>query len=87
MQPAQRRGNRRFSNGAEWLTPMSSGTGSEWLPTFGESWHVVHVPGMAATLSASFNPPTFLIVTGNVLKICSPAAICRLASPVSFDSL
>src|SRR5262249_48154727 len=69
----------------EWLTPMSSGNGREWLPTFGVSWQTVQVPGNSLTLSTSFNPVTFLIVIGNELKSCWPAAICFLASAFSFD--
>jgi hypothetical protein len=47
---------------------MSSGSGNEWFPTFGVSWHVVQVPGndaigtvvpnSAANVALSFKPRT-----------------------------
>ena len=33
------------------LVAISSGRATEWLPTFGESWQVVHVPVIDAGLS------------------------------------
>src|SRR6185437_15183964 len=63
-----------ISNRAERLVPISSGTGSEWLPTFGESWHVVQVPLMIGWLTWSLSPRTFVMRSGCVLKISSPRA-------------
>jgi len=36
---------------------MLIGRATEWLPTPGVSWHVVHDPAIAARPSASFSPP------------------------------
>src|SRR5574342_680982 len=68
------------SYGREWFVPMSSGAGSEWFPTFGESWQVVHVPLITGLLRASFKPPTLVIESGCVLKISSPRAIAVRAA-------
>jgi hypothetical protein len=50
------------------------------LPTFGESWHVVHVPGIDATCSSSFSPLTPVILTAWVLKISWPRATAARAA-------
>jgi hypothetical protein len=48
--------------------PMSMGSDSEWLPTLGELWQLVHVPGMAGMFSASFRPFTPVMAIGLELK-------------------
>ena len=66
--------------------PMSSGVGNEWLPTFGVSWHVPHVPSSEGTPPAasppnetsSLMPFTPVMVIGFELKIAWPRAIAAL---------
>jgi hypothetical protein len=57
------------------LTPMSSGNGTEWLPTFGVSWQVVQVPMMTGWARASLSPVTPVMAIGCVLKSRAPRAI------------
>src|SRR5262245_29278370 len=65
---------------------MSSGALTEWLPTLGESWQIVHDPtnesGTVTPLAnvAPLRPATPLIVNAFVLKMVSPRAIaCRVS--------
>ena len=66
---------------------MSSGTGREWLPTFGVSWQVVQVPLMAGAPSASLRPATPVIVSGWVLNTACPRATALRASALRPESL
>jgi hypothetical protein len=62
---------------------MSSGSGSEWLPTFGVSWQVVQVPMISfgfPRLDLSLSPRTAVILSDVVLKMLSPDAIAALAA-------
>src|SRR5690348_13163628 len=65
---------------------MLSGALTEWLPAFGVSWHVVHVPTKDPPTETPlenvvlFSPATPVIVIGRVSKISSPRAMARRAS-------
>src|SRR5262245_34589577 len=59
---------------------MLSGAFTEWLPTFGESWHVVHVPAIDATCNSSFSPLTPVMSMGCVLKRAWPRATAARAA-------
>src|SRR5690349_5155503 len=74
--------------------PRFSGAFTEWLPAFGESWHVVHVPsndtGSVTPFEnvLLFKPPTPLMTIRFVLKSSSPRAIAaRALSRASCRSL
>ena len=64
---------------------MSMGSGREWLPTLGVSWHVPHEPRITGGLPSaglSLRPRTFSMVMGAVLKTPCPRAMlacCGLA--------
>ncbi len=67
------------------VRPRFSGALTEWLPAFGASWHVVHVPlndaGRVTPFGnvCSFRPATPLRTIGLVLKISWPRAMARRA--------
>src|SRR6267143_72010 len=65
--------------------PMLSGATIEWLPEFGASWQVVHVPWKESGSGGlkglfTFRPPTPEMVIDLVLKIAWPRATERRAS-------
>src|SRR5215470_6790480 len=67
------------------VSPIFNGAFTEWLPAFGVSWQVVHVPvnepGTATPLGkiSSLRPATPEIVIGSELKRRSPRTIALLA--------
>src|ERR1051326_9012490 len=67
---------------------MLIASGTEWLPTFGVLWQVVHVPvNEAGTPGMSFKPVTPEIVIGKVLNRASPRATAARAAFLSASSL
>jgi hypothetical protein len=58
---------------------MFSAIETEWLPAFGVSWQIVHVPfGMGPETGSDgppFSPGTLSMTNWRVLKVASPRAI------------
>src|SRR5262252_4224234 len=65
----------RAGNAGKSVMPMLMASGSEWLPTFGESWHVVQNPFTVDRPGRSLRPATPVMVIGKVLNKTSPWAM------------
>src|SRR4051812_40283746 len=68
------------------VRPMFNGAFTEWSPTLGVSWHVVHVPEKDAGIVTPFEnvwlfrPATPVTVIGFVLNSSSPRAMAVRAA-------
>ncbi len=67
-------------------SPILSGAGTEWSPTFGESWQVPQKPSMVSVCRTSLSPATPVIGIFSVLKRFWPRAMARRAAACSSSS-
>ena len=58
-----------------------TGSATEWLPMFGESWQLLQLPWITDRPVTSLSPATPLMSIGIELNNCSPRAIAARARP------